>query len=325
MRIQRMQRHVLPFLILAALQGCQAVTTNPQAIAPPAEPTHQTTLGTLSAKVLWPSRQIQMIPLSAQTIRLRALNGQAVLGEVKIARAPGGDGAQVAQALMQLNAASGLTVLAEAFREGPQALSTSSVAIASASVSNVSIIANQKTSVTLNLIATFFPTLSSFTPSNGGPGVPVTFSGSFGSSGYYGISFAGTRISASGNSATLSANVPAQAITGTVQAWADGASSSAAGSFQVLSALSVAPSSGTRAVGASMSFSASATDTNSSLVSAPTITLWDVVDPSTPHEFDSSSVGSIDEAGVFTALATGTAWVRAWSGSLAATAEVTVN
>ena len=75
-------------LIVLALTGCETIKPTVMAPVPPSVPA----MGAISVRILWPSRQIQTIPLSAQTIRLSALNGSTVLGSMDLSRSPGGSG-----------------------------------------------------------------------------------------------------------------------------------------------------------------------------------------------------------------------------------------
>ncbi|MNY04619.1 hypothetical protein D3C86_1373060 [compost metagenome] len=84
------------------------------------------------------------------------------------------------------------------------------------------------------------------------------------------------------------------------------------------------------AVGEPLAVSVSgALDTGGQVVSNPTLTRWEVLDPrrlSLPGSA-SSGVGRIEGIGagaVFTALEPGTAWIVAWSGALCATMSVEV-
>ncbi|MBU6427774.1 MAG: hypothetical protein KGR26_02065, partial [Cyanobacteria bacterium REEB65] len=166
------------------------------------------------------------------------------------------------------------------------------------------------------------------TPTNGGPGTPVTLTGTFGSSGYYGLKFDGLTAYGSGTATAITAGIPAEATaSGPVVALADGVPSSAGQTFALLASLSVTPPSGALSVGSTASLTPAATDSAGTAVNNPTITTWQVIDPGQINQpFPAaSSIGTIDSTGVFTAKAAGTTWVRAWSGNLSATAAVQVN
>lgn len=316
-------RYVAITASLLGLLGCQ--TLHPIALDPTANQAipHELGKGTVSISVRWPSRTIQLIPLSTQTIWLQVKQSDGtVIQECQLSRPDESGGVLVAQTTLPLAAGTGYTVQADAFRDAPA--SSDSVSIASAVSAPFAVVANQRTPVTLSLGNYFTPTLASFSPSNGGPGVPVTLLGTFGDSGYYGMSIGGAKLNASGATDSITANVPDTAVTGAVIAWADGASASLTSTFSVLETIAVSPTTRTTTVASTVSFSVpSAQDTGGLTVNNPTITAWDVVDPADGSTL--SSVGTMDGSGVFTAATTGTAWVRAWSGTLAATAAVTVN
>lgn len=314
----------LLFLCLL-LVGCQVPQPVPKALDP-VPPLAQATRGSLSFKLLWPKREIQLIPLSAQTIRIRVLKNGTLRYEHALPR-PAGDGtALVGEASLPLDAESGLTVLAEAFRSAP--VIPSDQPIATASASGVDVVANQKTSVVLNLAPAFTPTLTGFSPTNGGPGVEVTLSGSFGDSQYHGIGIGGVTGPGRASGSAVVANVPDGALTGPVTAFADGVSSPPGATFRVLKALNFDPASKSFQVGDTFEFGvASGTDTNDQAVGNPTITRWEVIDPAQLNAaFPApSQVGTITSKGEFTAQAAGTTLIRVWSGSVAAMATITVD
>lgn len=305
---------------ILVLLGCQALRS--EVLAPPLEQAPQAGMGTLSLSVRWPKREVQLIPLSANALRLRvSKNGSLVVSDVILSRPSSSEGAAIAQGSVRLNADTGLTVTVEAFREDP--IASSSVSVASASATAVTVIANQRTSILLSLSPSFVPTLTSFSPSNGGNGVPVTLTGTFGDSGYYGISVNGAVGGAnSGSSTSITAVVPEGATTGPLSAWADGATSSAGATFKVLESLDPLPLTAAASVGGTVQFSVpTATDTLGTQVLNPTVTRWQVVNPLAVNPIS----GTVTSNGLFTATATGTAWVRAWSGSLLATMSVTID
>jgi len=308
--------------LCGTLPGCQTLLPDrPGAVERGAR-------GTLSVRLRWPERRVQTIPISTQIIRLRVLKNGVVVSELPISRPSSTNPNQSAQGSLQLDAGTGLTVQAEAFRASP--IASGDVPIASASVTGVGIFVNQKTTVTLNLVPVFVPTLTGLSPSNGGPGVAVTLSGAFGGSGYYGMGLAGLISSGRASGGAIVATVPFRATTGPAIALADGVPSAGGATFSVLAGLGLTPSAGATTVGNTVQFSVpTGTDTSSPslTIANPTITGWDVVDPAqlvSPNA-PTRNVGSIDSNGLFTAKARGTVWVRAFSGYLVATASITVN
>lgn len=282
--------------------------------------------GTLLVAVRWPDRSIQTIPLGTAKIRIRVLKGAAIRQELPLGRPADNGGPLVSKASLQLDAESGLTVLAEAFRLGTNPAS-GDISLASASVSGVEIVPNQRTTATLELIPAFVPVLTGFTPDNGGPGVRVTLTGAFGSSGYYGVRIGTTSGWGSASGSTITAEVPQGATTGPVSALDDGVPSAPGATFSVLASLALQPQTVTLGKGQTATFSVpTGTDTLGRQVANPTLTRWEVFDP-TPLFMPGagSAVGTLTPAGLFLAQATGTAWVQVWSGNLAATAAVTVN
>lgn len=309
--------------ILLLTVGCQA--TQPSALSPAVSPSLQAraSVGTLSVSIRWPRRTVQLIPLSTQNIRIQVQDqGGSVLNETIISRPPDNGGTLVAVVNLQVSAGSGLIVQVDAFRD--EVIGDLSEPIARATSAPVTVTANQRTSLALTLAPVYSPGLTSFSPDNGGPGTPVTLVGDFGDSGYYAISLGGVQSPAtSGSSTSISATIPHGVPSGPLTAWADGASASLGATFSVLTALVVTPSTRTTTVSALTSYAVpTGTDTTGQTIANPTITHWEVVDPLDLNA--TSSVGTIDASGAFTATQAGTAWVRAWSGNLQATATVTV-
>lgn len=312
--------------VALALVGCQPPIPGSGLREPVAHaPAARAEQGTLVVSLSWP-RRTQTIPLSTEAILLRIKKTGTVLQELKLGRpSEGSSGELAAQGSLQLDADTGLEVEALAYQDSnPNELSTP---IASASVTGVSVVANQKVPVALHLQPVFVPTLTSFSPTNGGPGVPVRLVGSFGTSGYYGLKIGSVRGAGTLSGSDVVAYVPTTARTGALSALADGVASTAGGTFSVLASMSLAPATLSLGVGATDSFAVtSALDTEGATVAGPTLTRWEVVDPERLFELDPTSpVGTVTTQGVFTAAATGTAWIRVWSGHLAATASITID
>lgn len=317
-----MPRTFIPVLCALALAGCQSVTSLPTVRA---EAPSLAGKGTLLVNVLWPKRATQMIPLSTQTIRFRVTKGNNILSEIPLSRPVRNGSPLVAQASLRLDADSGLTIQADAF--STSLVASSDLPIASATLTGVSVVANQRTPVQLSLAPVFTPTLTDFTPKNGGPGVPVTLRGSFGSSGYYGLGIGGVEGYGSLSGSDVIAFIPSGATTGPLVVLADGVPSSMGATFNVLTRLDLSPLSPVTSTGSPITFTVpTGLDTSSQSIANPTLTAWEVVDPANlnPPGPQPSTVGTISSSGVFTPQATGTAWVRVRSGYLFATASVTV-
>ncbi|MBO9540318.1 hypothetical protein J7643_06975 [bacterium] len=314
-----MKRLILLCLVLV---GCQV----PQAASPVQTPSSaRTAKGTLGVKLLWPERRTQLIPLSTEAIRIRVLKDGRQIAEQTLGRPARNDAEAVGQGTLPLDAASGLTVVAEAFRTNP--ILSSDLPIASNEARGVNVVANQKTSVTLALAPHFIPVLTSFKPANGGPGVEVTLAGAFGDSPYVGLAIGENEGVGRAREGAIVAIVPWNASSGPVMALADGIRSNALGTFRVLKTLAFDPARKAFSVGETYEFTVpSATDTSGQAVSNPTLTRWEALPPG---ELNSaipapSTVGSIDDKGTFTALAPGEVAIRVYSGAISAYTTITV-
>jgi hypothetical protein len=317
-------KRIPPFLLLTlCLPGCLAAA--PSALKTEQDPTTRAPQGMLSVNIRWPERQTQTIPLSTQTIRLRVSQGDTVLHDLPLGRPEASDSALVSGATLLVDAGTGFTIRADAYRTSP--VSSGDVPIASDVQSNVTIHASQKNPVALDLHPVFVPTLTGVSPTNGGPGVKVTLTGSFSDSGSYQMSLSGKKIQAASGS-ILTAEVPVGASTGAVIVLDDGVPSLPGGTFSVLAALNATASTLVTTVGASVPFSVpTGMDTAGLSIVNPTITRWKLIDParlSLPGD-DTSPIGTLDQDGLFTATATGSAHVYVFSGTLLATLSVTVN
>ncbi|MNY10665.1 hypothetical protein D3C86_1436540 [compost metagenome] len=247
------------------------------------------------------------------------------IAEQTLGRPPRDDAEAVAQGTLSLDAASGLTVVAEAFRTNP--ILSSDLPIASSEEQGVSVVANQKTSLTLVLAPHFTPVLSGFKPDNGGPGVEVTLEGTFGDSPYVGLAIGDKEAIGRVRDGRIVASVPWNAASGPVMALADGDRSGALGTFRVLKELAFDPARKAFSVGETYEFTVgSATDTAGQAISNPTITRWEALPPGEINsDFPApSTVASVDDKGVFTALTTGEVAIRVYSGALSAYKTITV-
>ncbi|HEY9898943.1 MAG TPA: hypothetical protein V6D00_07150 [Pantanalinema sp.] len=316
---------LLPFLAASGLLiGCQALTP-PSAQAPELQQGATGAPGVLSVAVRWPLRRAQVIPLSTQTIWLQVKKADQLLYFAPLARPEATDSLMVAEASIQLDAASGLTVQADAFRTGQ---ASTDIPIASRRVENVSLLANQRTAVVLDLVAAFTPQVTSVTPDNGGPGVVVSLGGAFSPSGSYELLLRDARAFGSLTGSQVRATAPYGARSGPVRVLDDGVPSAAGPTFRVLSRLDVTPQAPRTTIGTPVAFRVpSAEDTEGVAVLNPTVTRWSLIDPAKLNLPGSaaSTIGTLSQDGTFTATSPGTAWVYAWSGYLSATTSITVD
>ncbi|MBO9541771.1 hypothetical protein J7643_14370 [bacterium] len=305
-------------LVACRAQGPLGTPAERTGVAEPAR-------ATLQVGLQWPRRETQVIPISADTIWVSVKKGSQTLHTTALKR-PDAQGTQTATRSFQVDAGTGLSVRAEAFRAGQ---ASTSIPIALAQATGVTLYANQRTIVTLDMAATGASTISSFSPTNGGPGVKVSVAGQFSPSGYYRLVLGPAESAATyKTSQLLEAPVPLGAQSGPLTVYDDGFPSVSAQSFQVLSVLTLLPA-GPQHVspGQPLAFSVpSALDTNGQQVSSPTVTGWLLLDP---ISFEPSAIGTLDVSGgaaTFNAspTATGTAWLYVRSGSLLATTSVTV-
>ncbi|HEY9898827.1 MAG TPA: hypothetical protein V6D00_06560 [Pantanalinema sp.] len=320
-----MRRRLKCAILVIVLSGCRAAMPQASALRDAAPPGAG---ATLLLGVQWPRRSPQQIPLSAETLWVQVRKGDTLLSSLPLSR-PAQEGAsRTATASLTLAAATGLVVRAEAFRADQ---ASTSLPVASAEATGVTLRPNQRTTVSLDLIPSLVPQGIAFTPTNGGPGVKVVVRGAFGDRGPFALELGPARSAAVLEDGVLTASVPVGAATGPLTVLADGIPGTSTTPFRVLSRL-VLPSSAPRplAVGEPFAVSvSSALDTDAQVVSAPTITRWEVLDPLrlTRPGSSASGVGTIESAGsgaVFTAAATGSAWIVAWSGALCATMAVEV-
>lgn len=309
-------------VLFLGLGACQALPPVPS-LAPPQEPATRSQ-GSLNVSIRWPQRELQTIPLSTEIIRLRVSKGGTLITEVPIGRPEATDSALVSQATVHLDAGTGFTVKAEAFRVSP--VTEGAVAIAAATVTGMTIIASQQNPVILNLAPVFVPTLTGVSPTNGGPGIPVTLTGAFSNSGSYGLRL-GALTSTAASGSGLTASIPAGALSGPLVALDDGVPSASGTVFSVLARLDVSPASASTAIDSVLQFSVpTGLDTGGLTISMPTVTRWALLDPTRFNLPGSatSNIGSLSQSGLFTAQATGSAWLYVFSGGLAATAAITV-
>lgn len=302
--------------LLAACQGPPGLLAGSAPASGASRPA-ETGKAEITFSIAWPVRSTQVIPLSAQSIRVRVLKADTVLGELTQTRAAQ---SQTAQGSLMLEADTGLTVRAEAFEVRTPTESDQPIAVAEAT--DISLTANERQKLNLTLVPTAPPVITGITPTNGGPGVLVTLTGQFGKGPYSAFLGSFTALLDSYDAGTVVAIVPDRSASDAWRVRANGVLSEATGSFKVLQTLDVSPLEATASVGGKVTFSVPAgLDTQGATVSNPTLTAWALVEPNSES---TTSVGALDDKGVFTAGEAGTAEVRVFSGTLMATATVRV-
>ncbi|MBO9541146.1 hypothetical protein J7643_11205 [bacterium] len=317
-------KHLGTLLIACGLLiGCSSVTP-PAARAPQGAGAPEGAAGTLQVAVRWPHRQTQVIPLSTQTIWIQVKKANQLLYFAPLPRPEATDSLMVTEATIHLEAMTGLSVQADAFRSGQ---ASTDIPIASRRANDVTLVANQRTSVLLDLDPVFRPSVTSLTPDNGGPGVDVSIGGTFGPSGSYQLALGGARIFGVLSGGQVKATVPYGAQSGPIEILDDGVPSAPGPTFRVLSRLDVEPAEQRVGIHHPVAFQVpTGEDTQGLVIENPTVTRWSLIDPAKLGLPGSaaSTIGTISPTGVFNATAPGSAWVYAWSGYLSATTSITV-
>lgn len=199
-------------------------------------------LGLLAVRILWPNRdlpgfQMQVIPTRTTTLRLRVLNsgGERVAERLipRLIASPAGS------ASIALLAATGYTIVADAFQENiPTETSTP---IAAGTAANIFIRKSKTTSVPITLTAAYAPAITSLSVSEGPYATDVVITGkNFGYSQNlpFSVTFAGTRASATRTSESqIVTAVPSGAVSGNVVVTVDNVPSTSVSLFAVVQGL----------------------------------------------------------------------------------------
>lgn len=310
-----MRKALVGIGLVAVVAGCHAPTI--QALAPvqaPGSPAIATEHGRVAVTIQWPYRA-QVIPTSTERLRF-TLSGSST-APFDLVRPVGT--APLSTASFALDVGSGYTLTVEAFAKEFTSDLSPALLVASGQSAPFDVAANKVASVRVVLDSVFVPTITGFSPTNGGPGTYVTVTGTnFGASRglSLGFRFGGTSATMiyPADDGTASVLVPDTATTSPLVPVADGVSGVASGSFTVLSALSVLPGSQAVASGSTHRFTATATTTEGEAYPSPTVQ-W---------ALSTDSVGVVDQTGLFTAKGTGTAEIQVYSGRLLGTASITV-
>lgn len=312
--LRKLSLGLLSALILASCQGLP--TRSPQlSISQPAGVAPQNDQGQVAINIRWPYRA-QVVPTSTQRLHF-VLSGPSPL-TLDVDRPTGT--APLSTASFAVNAGTGYSLSAQALAYPTPGALTPTLVVASGQSASFNVLANKLTALTLSLNPAIAPSLTSFTPNNGGPGVIVTLSGTnLGASRsltptiLFGSALA--TVVSTIDDQTARAAVPAGATSGALTPIVDGVTGSATGSFTVLAALGLQPSAQSIASGSTAAFTASATASGGGSFPSPTVQWY----------LSTSSIGVISQGGTFTSNgSTGSAVVQVYSGSLLATASVTV-
>ncbi len=289
----------------------------------------------LTISIRWPQRTVQTIPLSVRSVRIRVLKGERLLAELPEIHRPDPSDTSVTTERIQVDVASGLTVIAEAFDQA--SIASGSTPIARVEKTGVALVPGYNT-VALSLVPTFVLKILEVSPRNGGPGVPVTLDGVFEEWRDFSV-FLGGKIGIvdDATDSRVLTRVPEGASSGPWQVWANGVYSDATGSFQVLKSLGVRSTLATASIGELIDFAVEGVDTQGATVSAPALTGWQFVDPGTggtpsvdvlsaTGSFEAIASGSVATVATasFEAVATGSTELRVFSGALLATAAIEV-
>ncbi len=323
---------------LALVVGCHAPGLQPLVRTDSimdSRPTAQGTPSEVAVTIRWPYRA-QVLPTSAQHLSFQ-LNGPTSQ-TTEVFRPEGS--APTSTATLSVEVGNGYTLTVQAFDNYP-----AHRLVASGVSSPFNVLANERTNVTVALNAAFVPSITGFSPDNGGPGIAVEIYGSgFGQDRGLvpGFTFGGVPVSVvyPPMEGTVSVLVPMSAVSGPIVPILDGVTGTGSGSFTVLKQLDIFPAELTVASGDVAVFTARATTSADAAFSGTPAVTWSVSGPLTsapisnyriqgiedgiPDSTGSLAVGTIDGQGRFTAQATGSAQIAIMSGTLMATASITV-
>lgn len=329
----------LSLALLTVLVGCQTPGLRPVIPSTGDSITRTATPGVpseVAITIRWPYRA-QVLPTSSQRLSLQ-LSGPTSQ-TVDVFRPEGT--APSSTATMSVDVGTGYTLRAEAYDSAPTPR-----LVASGTSTAFDVRANERTSVTIGLTPVFVPTVTGFSPDNGGPGSTVEVYGThFGQDRGLKPGFTFNGVAATTvyppQEGTVSVLVPTSATSGLIVPMVDGVTGTGSGSFTVLKQLGISPQSATVASGSSVLFTALATTSENAAFTATPSVSWTIGAPLSSTSVSnyriqaggdqfpeagtgSIALGSFDRFGRFTASATGTAYVTILSGTLLATASVTV-
>lgn len=335
-----MQNKALKYLCLglvAGVVGCQAPGLKP--LVPtggvaPIRADGQQVQSEVAVTIQWPYRA-QVLPTSAQHLTFQ-LSGPTS-ETISVFRPEGSSPTSVAT--LSVDVGNGYTLNVQAYDNALRL-------VASGTSAAFNVLANERTNVTVALLPVYAPSITGFSPDNGGPGATVEIYGTnfvLNSGLKPSFTFGGVPATVVYEplEGTVSVLVPMTAVSGIILPRLDGVTGTGTGSFTVLKDLAISPVSVSLASGSSQIFTALATTSgNVAFTATPSVT-WRVSAPFTSLPInqyriqingdglpegstESISVGTIDQQGTFTAKATGSTEISIMSGTLLATASVTV-
>lgn len=295
-----------------ALRGAPGVGLDVSAIDSPQGDVEVPSMGRVNVAVRWPARgayRAQLIPTSANLLRIRVQDAAGdLLGSAEILRS--GDESTIATASLSVPSGTGRTILVQAFRD--QVPAPGMEPVAQGSAAGVAVLPSTSTPVHVALAPTYGPVIYESSP-NGGPGSVLRVVGGNFQVGVLNVSLSGQAIN---DFVTLRGDllefaVPEDVQDGTVVVDVDGVQ--ATRSFRVIRSLTLPSLTGV-ASGSTASLQPVARDAGGQVIANPVL-LWSV---------DRTASDSTLVDGAFTPYETGTFIVRAYSGTVEATATVTV-
>lgn len=322
------------------MAGCQGAGMRQAPLAPVQDPSYPQEVaaavspGSVALTVQWPYRP-QVIPTSAERVAI-ALTGPHP--QTLTVLRPFGS-APTSVATLSVPVGTGYRLSVEAYDHPLEGR-----LVASGQSDLFAVQPNAIASVRVKLEGTIKPVITGFSPDNGGPGASVLVFGQYlgaerGLKPHFLFGGVSTSEAYPPQEGTASAIVPLTAQTGPIAALVDGIRGSEYGTFTVLKAIAVVPSSQAVTLAGTASFAAIATTSaNAAFAGAPAVQ-WSVYAPYVPEPAGYRVAGiitdptpepppypgRIDPLGGFTADgATGTFEVAIQSGRLIATASVTV-
>ncbi|HEY9899928.1 MAG TPA: hypothetical protein V6D00_12155 [Pantanalinema sp.] len=275
-------------------------------------------MGQLVITVRWP-RQIQLIPYSANLIRVRVLDANAsLLVSHDLEKAAGN---QTSQAQLAVPAGDDLRVEVKAYQDFD---------VVAEGAATASVKVNQRQPLAVHLAPRFVPALSAY-PLNAGPGATIELVGSgFGAAANKPVSVTFDGLEAPGlyrvDEERLRVTVPEGVASGSIVVRVDGVPSEPSGAFWTLSALSaIAPFPGAVTLGQPIALSVSASS-SAGPEPAPNVewTLLTADQSGATLPAEGTFFPATGSSTVFTATGTGSAILSVRSGRLVSTASLEV-
>jgi hypothetical protein len=304
-----------PVLLAILVLGCQNQTGNPTLPSNAKEKgigtAQRREYGYLNISIRWPKREVQAIPLAANSIVLKMYSGSTLVAgfPLTLTRAAG-QSTVTSQALIP----TGTNYRLEARAYAETNPTDANTVLALATQAGIQIKTNELTPIALNLGNPNTPFVGDVSPKNAGWGTTLTVTGSnfatgaqviFNTSASATASFAATFV----NSTSLTVNLPSNAVSGPVAVLSNGIYSNNNPTFKAIKSIVVEPTvMPTLLVGNSQTFVAKAYEDLAGTLAIP--------NPNVTWSASPSNLGSITSAGIFTAIAAGSATVTATSGNV---------